>query len=282
VRRTAEHINEVPVLIWPIPFDVIRMTGVESVDFLQRITTNDFEKFSTGEIQKTLLVTDKGRILDTVWVHHSGSHLLLIVSSGMAQEVIAFLNKYIIMEDITLENCSNEYSVRFHFDPNRTTMRTDFFGSEVSVELIQKTVLFNDPGKQVEQWRIGQGIPLAKKEIVQDYNPLELNLWDWISFTKGCYIGQEVIARLDTYNKIQRSLCRISAIDTIIEQDLLQSENGDDAGKITSVVHTDAGFIGLAVIRSKFAVEQKQLFTDTTRTAVIIEQVFQKGIHGRN
>jgi folate-binding protein YgfZ len=258
------------------------MSGAESVDFLQRISTNDFENFSEGKIQKTLFVTDKGRILDMLWAHHSGDHILLIVSKGMVKEVLSFLNKYIIMEDIVLEDLSTACSVFFHFDQISSPIQTDFFGRSVSVEILYNNGTTIEQGIHFDRWRIDHGIPLTKKELVQEYNPLELNLWDWISFTKGCYIGQEVIARLDTYKKIQRSLCRISSPQKIFEQEILRDENGAEAGKITSVAHTETGSIGLAVLRVKYTMVQQKLFAGDTRTAVNVDYVFQNRAYGRN
>lgn len=49
-----------------------------------------------------------------------------------------------------------------------------------------------------EQLRIQQGRPAPDQELTEDYNPLEAGLWQTISFEKGCYIGQETIARLNT------------------------------------------------------------------------------------
>ena len=57
---------------------------------------------------------------------------------------------------------------------------------------------------QFESFRIANLIPRSGKEITTEFNPLELNLYDYIDFNKGCCIGQEVIARLDTYDKVQR------------------------------------------------------------------------------
>ena len=55
--------------------------------------------------------------------------------------------------------------------------------------------------------RIERGIPVHGKEITEAVNPLEAGLSTLVSFTKGCYIGQEVVARLDTYGKVRRKLC---------------------------------------------------------------------------
>lgn len=280
-----EKISEIksPPVIHNCPFDVIRMIGNESVDFLQRITTNDFKGFVNGNIQKTLLVTERGRIFDAVWIIHRSHDLLMLVSRGMSAEIILWLNKYIIMEDITLSDVSNEFKIDLHFNNEKNFYRSDYFGFPVSFELKEQPEnILDKPSDLLEYWRIENGIPKAKKELVQDFNPLELNLWNWISFTKGCYIGQEVIARLDTYDKIQRTLCNFSTTDQINEQDILLDENETVIGKITSVSEMDNKFIGLAVVRVKFAVEHQKLRTKDSNAIIEIEKVLKKEIYGRN
>lgn len=58
----------------------------------------------------------------------------------------------------------------------------------------------------LEAWRILSGLPLSGRELTEDRNPLEAGLDDAVSFTKGCYVGQEVVARLNTYGKVSRAL----------------------------------------------------------------------------
>ncbi len=261
-------------------FDVLKMVGDESIDFLQRISTNDFRKFGTGNVQKTLFVTEKGRVIDTVWVIHRADHFLLFVSSGMGKNNIDWLNRFIIMEDITIEDVSSQYSVDVHFDNSSSegeSYKTDYFGFPVTVSLKRKSAHISAPSeKSFELWRIENGIPLIKKELVQDYNPLELNLRDWISFTKGCYIGQEVIARLDTYNKIQRMLCRIRSEQSMSEGDVCGDAEGNETGRITSVIASENGFEGLAVIRVKYAAVQTTLRVKNSHAPIIVEKVFRK------
>ena len=57
-----------------------------------------------------------------------------------------------------------------------------------------------------EALRIKAGVPVYGREMGESYNPLEAGLIGAIDFEKGCYIGQEVIARLDTYDKVQKIL----------------------------------------------------------------------------
>ncbi|MBD0269006.1 MAG: folate-binding protein YgfZ [Cyanobacteria bacterium Co-bin8] len=100
------------------------------------------------------------------------------------------------------------------------------------------------------QLRVQQGRPVPGAELTEDYNPLEAGLWQTLSFEKGCYIGQETIARLNTYKGVKQQLWGLK----------LQGEAapgtpitlGDDkVGLLTSVVETAAGTLGLGYIRTK-------------------------------
>ena len=62
----------------------------------------------------------------------------------------------------------------------------------------------------LESVRVEQGVPAPGLELSEDYNPLEAGLLQHISFNKGCYVGQEVIARLDTYKKVSKYLVGLS------------------------------------------------------------------------
>jgi folate-binding protein YgfZ len=61
----------------------------------------------------------------------------------------------------------------------------------------------------LEAWRILRGLPSPGHELTGDHNPLEAGLRDAVSFTKGCYVGQEVVARLNTYGKVARAIIRL-------------------------------------------------------------------------
>lgn len=64
-------------------------------------------------------------------------------------------------------------------------------------------------GASFEAWRIIRGFPAMGAELTEERNPLEAGLRDAVSFTKGCYVGQEIIARLNTYGKVSRELVRL-------------------------------------------------------------------------
>lgn len=101
-----------------------------------------------------------------------------------------------------------------------------------------------------EQLRIQQGRPVPDRELTDDYNPLEAGLWRAISFDKGCYIGQETIARLNTYRGVKQQLWGIR-LSAPVQPGSVMTINDEKVGLLTSYTHTDQGCLGLGYIRTK-------------------------------
>lgn len=101
-----------------------------------------------------------------------------------------------------------------------------------------------------EQLRIQQGRPMPDRELTEDYNPLEAGLWQTISLSKGCYIGQETIARLHTYRGVKQQLWGVQ-LSSWAEPETPVLAGEEKIGKLTSCVAVEAGWLGLAYIRTK-------------------------------
>ena len=101
-----------------------------------------------------------------------------------------------------------------------------------------------------EQLRIEQGRPAPDQELTEDYNPLEVGLWQTISFDKGCYIGQETIARLNTYKGVKQRLWGIRLSAPVTPGSVI-TVGDEKVGSITSYTDTDRGAFGLGYIRTK-------------------------------
>jgi folate-binding protein YgfZ len=84
--------------------------------------------------------------------------------------------------------------------------------------------------------RINAGLGKLGSEYSDQYNPLEAGLLHLTSFTKGCYLGQEVVARLDSYNKVKQRVMGFVGTSDVVPGDTVLNEE-DVIGKITSVVH---------------------------------------------
>ncbi len=103
-----------------------------------------------------------------------------------------------------------------------------------------------------EQLRITQGRPAPGQELTEDVNPLEAGLWQTISLSKGCYIGQETIARLHTYKGVKQQLWGIRLSQSAAPESVIMLGE-EKVGTLTSITETEQGYLGLAYIRTKAA-----------------------------
>jgi folate-binding protein YgfZ len=112
--------------------------------------------------------------------------------------------------------------------------------------------------------RVESGMPDWGTEITQDYNPHEARLTHAISFTKGCYTGQEVIARLDTYDKVQKYLMIVELSDKVSQLPPLEVYiDEEQVGHLTSYTYNPITkkSLGLAYIKKMYTTEN-DLYVD--------------------
>jgi folate-binding protein YgfZ len=107
----------------------------------------------------------------------------------------------------------------------------------------------------LEAYRILRGIPDSGHELTEEHNPLEAGLWDAVSFDKGCYVGQEVVARLRTYDKVART---IVGLELAPETPLAATElplliEGREVGRLTSAaaVPGEHRAVGLGYVKPR-------------------------------
>ena len=135
-----------------------------------------------------------------------------------------------------------------------------------------------------EATRVLYGVPAHGTEMGDDYNPLEAGLIGSIDFAKGCYIGQEVIARLDTYQKVQKYLVKLAfASGTTVASGTLLEYDGQTVGKVTSVATepSTGETLGLGYVRTRHGVvgTRLQLESPDSRWAEVVDlpQMFGPG-----
>ena len=115
--------------------------------------------------------------------------------------------------------------------------------------------------------RLRLGLPAAPGELNDDTNPFELGLADRVSLSKGCYVGQETLARLATYDGVRRQLRRWRADTAGPDQrppqagDPLRRADGERAGLISSclALPDGSGWVGLALVR-RLALDDAELW----------------------
>jgi aminomethyltransferase len=116
--------------------------------------------------------------------------------------------------------------------------------------------------------RIEAGLPRYGRELTLDYIPLEAGLWDDVSFTKGCYVGQEIIARMESRGKLAKRLVRLRPA-TPVEPGAAITAAGRPVGTITSAADGPAGPVVLGYVKTSVLAEGLELFADTIRLDVL-------------
>jgi tRNA-modifying protein YgfZ len=129
--------------------------------------------------------------------------------------------------------------------------------------------------------RVEQGYPAIGSEISTEYIPLEANLWDAISFSKGCYVGQEIIARMESRGRLAKVLRGLRLLDAVAAPapgaPIKLAADGKAAGDLTSVVVSPRfGRIGLAYVRSAFCAPGTRLLAGAV-AAEVVELPFHHG-----
>ena len=278
--------------VFPSDAGLLRLTGEDARDLLNRLSTNLVDPAgAAGEVAVTVLTSDRGRIVDLVYVVHCGDHQMMLTSPGQQQNVIDFLDKYTIMEDLEVEDVTGETAmltltgpaaneildraqsidavrVTLPADPERPPtcqlLCSDHEAAEGVRAALESAGAVSISAATAETLRIAGGQPAYGSEMSDTYNPLEAGLIGAIDFHKGCYIGQEVIARLDTYHKVQKYLVTLrfesdgadmSEMAAALPGARLTDEAGDALGLVTSatVVPTADGadLIGLGYVRTR-------------------------------
>jgi folate-binding protein YgfZ len=215
---------------------VVSLKGPESLDLLQRISTNDVTRRNADGAIQTVFTNEKGRIVEVAYVLDDREEGLLV--GGQAADPLImkqWIEKYIIMEDINVRVLSGQFIHLMVFDSlhsvvdvmrpamppgcrifeetlastRLTHVLTAKSGGDAATNGLMEAGFRQSDRDDYEEYRVLHGIPGFPGELSTSYNPLEAGLLPLVSFTKGCYIGQEVVARLDTYKKVQRRLVQL-------------------------------------------------------------------------
>jgi folate-binding protein YgfZ len=171
---------------------LIHVQGKDSKRFLHRLSTSSVETAEQGQLFQNMFLTVRGRMADLVWhfVEHEDSHWL-ISSKSDATSLGEWLKAYHFAEQLEIVEGS----------PNQLERVLNLISRDRDV-ILQAYDAYHTI-------RIAAGLPGVPGEICDSYGPLELGLSRGIDWNKGCYIGQEVISRLESRDKAHTRLCRL-------------------------------------------------------------------------
>jgi folate-binding protein YgfZ len=206
--------------------------GPDAADFLQRMVSNDV---LAGPSCEALLLTAKARVIAPLVVWRRGEDdFLLLTEPELGEVVRAHLTRMRFAAKCEIE--LEEHSSTVVFGPGDGIPNADY--GQQAVELLDDDVVPTLDDAALERLRIEAGTPKFGLELDDRVLPAETGLIDRVvSFTKGCYPGQEPIARQHHRGKINRQLRVLELEDSATpEAETPVSYAGKDVGRITSSV----------------------------------------------
>lgn len=280
-----QAIEEAFIIRHPTP-GIIRLTGEDRHSFLHRMSTNAIEAMPGWSVRATTLTTPLARTIDRLYLLNRQDDLIVLTSPGRDAIVRAWLEKHIFFnDDVQVTSPTHDWSLWGAYGPQAHQHVLELFDLEsnpnpdqvlhfsdnlalgwrtpAGIRLLlaptSESMAFDrwpDAASQVAAkvfttLRVEAGYPLFDAEIDDDSLPLEVGLRSTIDFEKGCYTGQEIIARMESRGQLARQLVGIRLTEES-KPGQLATGGGQIAGKLTSCADSPRfGWIGLGVIQTK-------------------------------
>jgi len=272
---------------------LLRITGDDAETFLQGQLSNDVSALDGNQSQLSSYCSPKGRILASFRLYRNGEDFYLLIPADTLSATQKRLRMFVLMSKVSIDDVSDEL-IRIGISGDKATTALEQLALSVPADKNGLTIddsihILNIPGTQPRYMLIGstavvqdmweklkeqfplkgynhwnlmdiyQGIPSITDATVDAFVPQMVNLHaiDAVSFTKGCYPGQEIVARMHYLGKLKRRMYRAEvqseqapkAGDALFSAD---SDSGQGAGQIVmSAALADNRYEVLAVISVK-------------------------------
>jgi folate-binding protein YgfZ len=260
----------------------IAASGPERVSWLNGLVTSDLTKLAPGTASYGLVLVKIGRILADAWMVQAGERLLLGVPRERVGPLREHLEKYLMMEDASHADASDEFGWAFVHGPRAAELLgevprlhggfggvfdvTGLGGGAVAAPSQKLDALLDDMksrGSDIvigsdadwDDLRIRRSLPRFGVDFGDKNYPQEASLEKIaVSFQKGCYLGQEVVCRLEMRGHVVKKIVPVR-----LEGDPpptgaeVRSAEGKVLGSVSSITHgDDRGALALAMVRLDF------------------------------
>jgi tRNA-modifying protein YgfZ len=230
------------------PRDFVAVRGPGAEAYLQAMVSNDVEKLAVGDACEALLLTPKARVIAPLVVFRRGvEDFLLLTEPGLGDRVRTTLLRTRFAARCEIESEEHSSSVVFREDEG---IPIADYGAP-AVEVLDAGLEPNVGDDELELLRIKAGTPRFGREIDERVLPAEAGLdARAIDFAKGCYPGQEPIARQHYRGRVNRSL-RVLELEgeELPEYDAELTYEGKTVGRVTSAARDGERIVALAFVR---------------------------------
>lgn len=221
---------------------VFEITGTEAEHFLQGLVTNDLARLDQG-IVYTAMLTPQGKYLADFFLLRRGDAILLDVDDSLADTLVQRLSMYKLRADVTITE--TDLKVRRGTgdmpdgalpDPRHEALGWRLYGAGD-----------DDDGTDFDAIRVAHCIPETGIELTPDTLILEAGLerLSGVDFRKGCYVGQEVTARMKHKTELRKGLTLVAVTGSAPVGSEIATPEGKPAGRL----YTQSGGRGIAYLR---------------------------------
>lgn len=218
---------------------VLALTGGDRVEFLQGLVTNDVAK---GGIVYTALLTPQGKYIADFFVIAQDDRLLIDVAESHAAVLFQRLSMYRLRADVQISETDLIVSCGTCAapdgalqDPRNPVLGWRLYGATDQSDETDWAAL-----------RVAHLVPATGIELTADTYILEANFEaiNGVDFRKGCFVGQEIVARMKHKTELRKGLCRVD-----VQGDVAPGDTISASGKSVGTVHTVAGHQAIAYLR---------------------------------
>jgi aminomethyltransferase len=268
----------------------IRVTGDDRARLLHAMTTNHVQGLKPGEGQYTFFLNAQGQIQADAYILCFADHFLIDVEPQTRQSLYAHLDKFIIADDVTLEDVTDQtfslglegpQALRLAGEIGMTAPHAEYSHSEWDPYTVAAISFTGAPGVRVygpalrkddaigiltnagaieataddaEASRIAHFKPRYGHDITEKSLPQETQQMSAVHFQKGCYLGQEIVERVRSRGHVNRLLVGfIGDSDHAPALGAKIAYGGKEDGEVTSAVAVGGKFYGLALVRAQIA-----------------------------
>lgn len=278
---------------------VLHVQGPDALDLLNRMSTNDLSDPSQSIPLTTVFTNAHARIVEIATVIPNDPEYLLLCWHDSPATLHNWLSGYIFFQDdVQIVESTFDWKLFDFIGPEAEQQLGSYeaFSSYNGEDVLQVSevnlwkqplgnlacvrLLCHDSVAEAlitsqqqqpppvqsddlaELLRVESGSPAIGNEIGIETIPLEVGLWDAISFSKGCYIGQEIIARMESRGKLAHMLIGVSSDKPLLQGGSIHVDSRK-IGEITSSAHSPRfGWIGLASVKPGSWVETSTITTN--------------------
>jgi folate-binding protein YgfZ len=245
-------------MLAPARLQVVWFEGPDALRFLNDLISQEIGTAGVGEVRRTMLLTPQGKIDFVLWALRGDDRVGLVTEDGRGEDLVARLSRYRIRVDVQISLFEGPIAlVVGEIDvPERgwvstgDELRADLSWPGLPRMLVMGGAVQDLPEMTTDEYtmaRIEAGEPLVGVDVDDSTIPQETGLVpETISFDKGCFLGQELVARLDSRGGRVNHQLRVLRFDVVAAEPGSEiAKDGETVGTLTSA----SGKLGMARLR---------------------------------